>query len=116
MRKLQCKTTFNSAFVGKKNHQNRTRVDFGIMFLKHVVLYEILFHLFFLNLFWIIRVYVGSVNGQKVTKLLGQKVTIYIFTIFHIKSQFFKALFQSQFLFDFDDIFTNRNENVRSFL
>jgi hypothetical protein len=32
MRKLQCKTTFNSAFVGKKNHQNRTRVDFGIMF------------------------------------------------------------------------------------
>ena len=31
---LQCKTTFNSVFVGKKNHQNRTRVDFGIMFLK----------------------------------------------------------------------------------
>jgi hypothetical protein len=39
--KLQCKTTFNSAFVGKKNHQNRTRVDFGIMFLNNVVLYEI---------------------------------------------------------------------------
>ena len=36
MQKLQCKTTFNSAFVGK-NHQNRTRVDFGIMFLKNVV-------------------------------------------------------------------------------
>jgi hypothetical protein len=32
MLKLQCKTTFDSAFVGKKNHQNRTRVDFGIMF------------------------------------------------------------------------------------
>jgi hypothetical protein len=31
MLKLQCKTTFNSAFVGKKNHQNRTRVNFGIM-------------------------------------------------------------------------------------
>ena len=41
MLKLQCKTTFNSAFVGKKNHQNRTRVDFGIMFLKNVVLHEI---------------------------------------------------------------------------
>ena len=41
MVKLQCKTTFNSAFVGKKNHQNRTRVDFGIMFLNNVVLYEI---------------------------------------------------------------------------
>jgi hypothetical protein len=27
MLKLQCKTTFNSVFVGKKNHQNRTRVD-----------------------------------------------------------------------------------------
>ena len=41
MLKLQCKTTFNSAFVGKKNHQIWTRVDFGIMFLKNVVLYEI---------------------------------------------------------------------------
>ena len=35
MLKLQCKTTFNSVFVGKK------RVDFGIMFLKNVVLHEI---------------------------------------------------------------------------
>ena len=41
MLKLQRKTTFNSAFVGKKNHQNRTRVDLEIMFLKNVVLYEI---------------------------------------------------------------------------
>ena len=41
MLKSLCKTTFNSVFVGKKNHQNRTRVDFGIMFLKNVVLYEI---------------------------------------------------------------------------
>ena len=40
MLKWQCKTTFNSAFVGKKNHQNRTRVDLWIMFLKNVVLYE----------------------------------------------------------------------------
>ena len=32
MLKLQCKTTFNYAFVGRKNHQNRTRFDFGIMF------------------------------------------------------------------------------------
>ena len=39
MLKLQCKTSFNSVFVGKKNHQNQTRVDFGIMFLKNVVLY-----------------------------------------------------------------------------
>ena len=41
MLKLQCKTTFNSVFVGKKNHQNRTRVDFGIMLFKNVVLHEI---------------------------------------------------------------------------
>jgi hypothetical protein len=27
MLKLQCKTTFNSAFVGNKNLQNRTRID-----------------------------------------------------------------------------------------
>ena len=32
MLKLQCKTTINSVFVVEKNHQNRTRVDFGIMF------------------------------------------------------------------------------------
>ena len=31
MLKLKCKTTFNSVFVAKKPHQNRTRVDFGIM-------------------------------------------------------------------------------------
>ena len=41
MLKSLCKTTFNSVFVSKKNHQNRTRVDFRIMFLKNVVLYEI---------------------------------------------------------------------------
>ena len=41
MLKLQCKTTSYPVFVGKKNHQNRTRVDFGIMLLKNVVLYEI---------------------------------------------------------------------------
>ena len=40
MLKLQCKTTFNSVFVGKKNHQNQTRVGFGIMFFLNVVLYE----------------------------------------------------------------------------
>ena len=40
-KKLQCKTTFHFTFVDKKNHQNRTKVDFGIMFLKNVVLYEI---------------------------------------------------------------------------
>jgi hypothetical protein len=27
--------------ISEKNHQNRTRVDFGIMFLKNVVLHEI---------------------------------------------------------------------------
>ena len=36
--------------------------------------------------------------------------------IFHIKPHFFKTLFQSQFLFDFDEIFTNKSENVWSFL
>jgi hypothetical protein len=52
--KLKCKTTFNSVFVGKKIikieqestwnnvfNQNRPRIDFGIMFWKIVVLYEI---------------------------------------------------------------------------
>jgi hypothetical protein len=43
-------------------------------------------------------------------------VTVIFYYIFHIKPQFFKTLFQSQFLLDFDDIFTNRSENVCSFL
>jgi hypothetical protein len=43
-------------------------------------------------------------------------VTLIFFCIFHMKPQFFKTLFQSLFLFDFDDIFTNRSENVCSFL
>jgi hypothetical protein len=43
-------------------------------------------------------------------------VTVIFYYIFHIKPQFFKALFQSQFLFDFDESLTNRSENVRSFL
>jgi len=42
--------------------------------------------------------------------------SLIFYCIFHIKSQFFKTLFQSEFLFDFDDIFTNRSENVCSFL
>jgi hypothetical protein len=41
MLKLQCKTTFNSVFVGKKFIKIEQRVDFGIMFLKIVVLHEI---------------------------------------------------------------------------
>ena len=38
--KLQCKTTFNPVFVGKKIIKIE-QVDFGIMFLKTVVLYKI---------------------------------------------------------------------------
>jgi hypothetical protein len=41
-------------------------------------------------------------------------VTVIFYYIFHIKPQLFKTLFQSQFLFDFDDIFTNRSENICS--
>ena len=51
-----------------------------------------------------------TVSGQK----YSDKMIFYY--IFHIKPQFFKTLFQSQFLFDFDEIFTNRSEHVRSFL
>jgi hypothetical protein len=40
MLKLQCKTTFNSVFVGKKIIKIE-QVDFGIMFLKNMVLHEI---------------------------------------------------------------------------
>ena len=39
-------------------------------------------------------------------------VTVIFYYIFHIKPPFLETLFQSQFLFDFDEIFTNRSENV----
>ena len=42
-------------------------------------------------------------------------VTVIFYYIFHIKPPFLETLFQSQFLCDFDEIFTNRSENVRSF-
>jgi hypothetical protein len=50
------------------------------------------------------------VSGEK----YSDKIIFYY--IFHIKPQFLKTLFQSQFLLDFDDIFSNRSEHVRSFL
>ena len=42
-------------------------------------------------------------------------VTVMFYYIFHIKPHFFKTLFPSQFLFDFDEIFINKSENVSSF-
>jgi hypothetical protein len=37
MLKLQCKTTFNSVFVDKKNHQNRTRSGKIVVYMKYIV-------------------------------------------------------------------------------
>ena len=51
-----------------------------------------------------------TVSGQK----YSDKMIFYY--IFHVKPQFLKTLFQSQFLFDFDEIFTNRSKHVRTFL
>ena len=42
-------------------------------------------------------------------------VTVIFYYIFHIKPQFLETLFQSQFLFDFDDFFTNKNRIKCSF-
>jgi hypothetical protein len=39
-------------------------------------------------------------------------VTVIFYSIFHIKPQFFKTLFQSQLLFDFDDIFEAHIWNI----
>ena len=59
----------------------------------------------------------GIFLSQAVTETCQKySVTVMFYYIFHIKPQFLKTLFQSQFLFDFDEIFTNRSENVRSFL
>ncbi len=43
-------------------------------------------------------------------------VTVIFYYIFHIKPQFLKTLFQSQFLFDFDEIFTNRASEARTYV
>jgi hypothetical protein len=57
--------------------------------------------------------YMKSIGTETCQKY---SVTVIFYYIFHIKPQFLKTLFQSQFLFDFDEVFTNRSENVRSFL
>ena len=43
-------------------------------------------------------------------------VTVIFYYIFHIKPQFLKTLFQSQYLFDFDEIFTNRMSEARTYV
>jgi hypothetical protein len=98
MIKLQCKTPFNSVFVGKKiikiEQENKETVKYN----------------------------------QTTFTATCQKypVTVIFYYIFHEKPHFLKTLFQSRllfdfddfftFLFDFDEMFTNRSKNVRSFL
>ena len=48
-------------FCWWKNHQNRTRVDFGIMFSKNVVLHEIYSKKSVTEYFWHISVYIYTV-------------------------------------------------------
>ena len=56
------------------------------------------------------------VNGmyRDVQKVFGH--CNFFLYISYKTTHFFKTLFQSQFVFDFDDMFTNRSENVCSFL
>ena len=42
-------------------------------------------------------------------------VTVSFYYIYHIKPHFFKTLFQSRLLFDFDDFFTNKGRIKCSF-
>jgi hypothetical protein len=60
--------------------------------------------------------FIHKLNFERQIYNTKYSVTVIFYYIFHIKPQFFKTLFQSQFLFDFDEIFTNRSENVRNFL
>ena len=51
----------------------------------------------------------SSLNSHDLTiraKIMMSLKFFTIYIVFHIKPHFFKTLFQSQFLFDFDDIFT----------
>ena len=50
-----------------------------------------------------------SLNSRDLTiRAKIMRSLLFFYYIFHIKPHFFKTLFQSQFLFDFDDIFTNK--------
>jgi hypothetical protein len=99
-----------------KNHQNRTRVDFGIMFLKNVVLHEIYSKKSVTVYFWQVSV-VSSFHVMVTTYyIFFIKIRSLIFYyIFHVKPHFLKTLFQSRLLFDFDDFFTNKNRIKCSF-
>ncbi len=53
---------------------------------------------------------IQKVLGHSIFQLCTKK------NVFHIKPHFFKTLFQSQFVFNFEEMFTNKSENVCSFL
>jgi hypothetical protein len=65
------------------------------------------FHIFF---YWKSSLELVITHQSYTETCQKYSVTVNFYYIFHIKPQFFKTLF------DFDEIFTNRSENVRSFL
>jgi hypothetical protein len=76
----------------KKNHQNRTRVDFVIMFYKNVVLYEIYSKILVTE--YLLHVSVGSIERK-----LNRYKLFRVSAVFEIGENF------SELLFDFDDFF-----------
>ena len=56
------------------------------------------------------RLHVGTETCKKYS------VTVIFYYVFHIKPHYFKTLFQSQFLLDFDEIFTNKGIIQCSFI
>jgi hypothetical protein len=112
-----------------KNKQTLTnkyfiaRVDFGIMFLKNVVLHEIYSKKSVTEYFWHVSVphcfgywhnYIFvHVQGQsnEVQRRAKSIRSLIFYYIFHVKPHFLKTLFQSRLLFDFDD-FTEINKDT----
>ena len=86
---------------------HKSKVVAGIeQTLKKTIMYRIAIPVILLYIYIYIYIY------RDVPKVFGH----WFFYIFHVKPHFLKTLFQSQYLFDFYEIFTNRSENVRSFL
>ena len=76
----------------------------GALPLENAILYSIIFGLF--NITFTMYRDVPKVSGH----------CNFLLYIFYIKPQFLKTLFQSQFLFDFDEIFTNRTSEARTYV
>ena len=94
MLKLQDETIFNSAFIDLVI----IKIDNELPHYRNIS-----------------KIHIAKLQKEATETCKKYLVTVIFYYIFHIKPHFLKTLFQSQFLFDFDDFFTNKGRIKCSF-